>query len=379
MVKKSVLEQKLKRVEHGLEPFVENKKDSNFDQKNIHERMNEFNVPGVSIAVINDSKVELARGYGLLEMGADLQVTPNSIFCACSMSKFVTTMAVLVLVQDGTLDLDEEVNNKLSSWKIPENEFTQEKSVTLRHLLSHQAGITDSEGSFDVYQAGDPVPTSLDVLNGSTKYNSKSIRIEYLPGSKFEYSDAGYCVIEQLLVDVTGKPFDALVAEQILKPLGMINSSYQFDFEFSDTAQVAVGHNKHGEVVDGKGVNYPYMSGSGLRSTPTDLSLLVIELHHLLKRTGKLQISPLLAKGMLTQQGAAAWAGMGVFLGQVGEQVIMETFGWGVGAQCMISAYPYVGAGVVVMTNSDPACHQDKALIGELIRSVKNEYNWNNT
>ena len=373
------IEQRIKRVENGLEPAPEGEKVSKPELKNVCDRMEHFNVPGVTMAVVNDGKVEWTREYGLLETGQDLPVTPNSIFHACSMSKLVTAMAVLALVQEGVIALDELVNHKLTTYKIPENELTQRTGVTLRHLLSHQAGTIDHDDSFGVYQATDPLPSLLDILQARTKYNPKPVQIEHLPGSKFAYSDAGYCVIEQLLTDVTGEPFGALAKELVLEPLGMRNSCFQHAFEFTDTSQAAVGHDKHGAVVDGKRATYPYLAAAGLWSTPTDFGLLIIELHQLLKRVGKLPISPGLAQDMLTPQGCAEWAGLGMFLEGEETRTRMTSLGWGVGFQCMLAAYPYLGAGVVVMTNSEPGCHQEKALTGEMIRGVEREYRWKAT
>jgi len=376
MEKIDFLEQRIKRIENGLRPYSVDPSTSKHKPANLHERMEKYNVPGVSVALMNAGVLELTRCYGLLELETDLHTTENSIFCACSMAKLVTAITVLKLVQDGFLDLDADVNEQLLSWKVPENEFTRKTKVTLRNILSHQAGFVDHDGSFDVYQDGDPVPSPLDILNGSTQYNTKPIRVEYLPGSRFEYSDAGFCVIEQLLVDVTGRSFDKIVKDNVFQPLEMNNSHFLPGYEFSDMAGIAVGHNKHGKVVEGKRGIYPYMSGSGLWSTPTDLSLLILELHKLLNDNGKLQITSSLAREMVTQQGCAQWAGLGVILHHDEGNLRLESLGWGVGAQCKISAYPYLGSGVVVMTNSEPGCHQDKALIGELIKSIDDEYRW---
>ncbi|MCP4415434.1 MAG: beta-lactamase family protein, partial [Chloroflexi bacterium] len=295
------------------------------------------------------------------------------------MSKLVTAMTVLELVQEGIVTLDEEINQKLSSWKMPENALTQKKGVTLRHLLSHQAGIIDPDDGFIVYQGEDPLPSLLDILQGITKYNAKPVQVEYLPESKFVYSDAGYCVIEQLLIDVTGKPFAELAQNLIFEPLGMRNSCFQHAFEFIDTPHIAVGHDKDGAVVAEKRATYPYLAAAGLWSTPADLGLLLVELNHLLNGNGKLQISPSLAQKMLTPQGCAEWAGLGMFLGGKETQTRLTSYGWGVGFQCMLAAYPHFGAGVVVMTNSEPGFHQEKALTGELVRGVEREYAWNAT
>src|SRR5690349_24598513 len=109
---------------------------------NIMDRMKYFNVPGVSIAVINNGNIEWARGYGTMEMNGDQTVAPDTLFQAASISKPVSAMMVLKLAEQGKLDLDRDVNDFLSSWKIPENEYTEKNKVTLRGILSHTAGLT---------------------------------------------------------------------------------------------------------------------------------------------------------------------------------------------------------------------------------------------
>jgi CubicO group peptidase (beta-lactamase class C family) len=373
------LQGRIERVENGLEVVTDDKAISKPEPQNLYERMKHLKVPGIAIAVVNDNAVEWTKGYGRLDVDRDSLAMPDSIFHACSMSKFVTAMTVLKLVHEGAVALDEPINRKLTGWEIPDNAFTREKPATLRHLLSHQAGIIDQDTSFDVHQADDPLPDLLDILQGNSKYNPKPVEIECLPESRFIYSDAGFCVIEQLLTDVTRKPFGKLVKEVLFDPLEMSNICFQHPFEFDDTTHVAVGHDRHGAVVDGKRATYPYLAAAGLWSTATDLSLLVIELQQSLKGAGKLQISTDLVQDMLTSQGCAPWAGLGVFLRGEGTQMRMSSLGWGVGFQCMLATYPYLRGGGVVMTNSDPGYPQEKALTGELVTSVEREYAWPET
>ncbi|MDJ0756856.1 MAG: serine hydrolase domain-containing protein [Ardenticatenaceae bacterium] len=372
----SDLEQRIKRIECRLEPKAEDQVISDVNWIHLNDRMTHFNIPGVSVAVINGCEVDWAKGYGWLENDGKNEVTPASIFHACSMSKFVTAMAVLKLVTDKVIDLDEPVNEKLSVWKITQNEFTYNNPVTLRHLLSHHAGIIDPENSFGIYLSDQPLPSLLQILQGSTQYNPKPVQVSYKPASKFEYSDAGFCVIEQLLIEITGKSFDNLLQELIFEPLGMKNSFFKHAFEFVDTDHIAVGHDKRGQVVEGRRATYPYLAAAGLWSTPTDLGLLIIELHRILSGSGKTRISKNLAKELLTGQECTEWAGLGVFLGGKGTRTRMNSLGWGIGFQCMLAAYPYQGSGVVVMTNSEPGFPQDKALTGEFVQSVEREYRW---
>lgn len=116
--------------------------------ENISERMEYYNVSGLSVAFIEDGEVHLTKEFGVMKAGTNRNVDSHSIFNACSISKFLTAILVLKLTDQGILHLDEDINNRLISWKVSKNEYTQNKKVTLRTLLSHQSGTIDPEGSF---------------------------------------------------------------------------------------------------------------------------------------------------------------------------------------------------------------------------------------
>jgi len=111
-------------------------------RSNIIERMHHFGVPGASVAVIHDYKIEWAKGYGVADSQTGARVTRHTLFQAASTSKPVAALAALKLVERGVLHLDGDVNRELKSWKVPANQFTREHPVDLRSLLSHTAGTT---------------------------------------------------------------------------------------------------------------------------------------------------------------------------------------------------------------------------------------------
>lgn len=336
----------------------------------IYERMKHYNVPGLSIALINNGSLSFAMGYGVIEAGTDEEVSTNTMFNSCSISKFTTALLALKLVDEGLLDLDQDINERLVSWKVPENEFTRNKRVTLRSLLSHQSGVIDPEGSFSEYDSIQGLPIMLDLLEGRTKYCTESIEVKYEPESEFQYSDAGFCIIELLIEDVSGKPFKVLMNEKIFEPLHMSNSTLEHNISEEGNNRFASGHHKDGKVVDGKYPIYPYLAAAGLWSTPTDLACLGNEIINSLKDNGKLGISAKMIKQMITSQGGSAWAGLGVFLEKEGQNLEISSLGWGVGFQSMVVTYPYLSTGAVIMTNSDSGIHQSKGLIGEIANSL---------
>ncbi len=336
---------------------------------NIPELMEHYHVPGLSIALIEKGQVSAIANSGVIQTGSAKNVDGNSIFNACSISKFLTGMVVVNLTEQGLLELDEDVNIKLESWKIPENEYTKNKKVTLRNLLSHQSGIIDPKHSFTELKSSIGMPSMSDLLNGKTPYCPEPIQVKYEPESEFHYSDAGFCVIQQLIEDVTKKSYKHVVNELIFKPLEMENSL--FVTQIIRNENHSSGHNKNGEAVTGNYPIYPYPAASGLWTTTADLARLVIELMNALKGESKIGISEGKAKEMISPQRGKNWSGLGVFLNGEGTRLEISSLGWGVGFQCMMVAYPYRETGAVIMTNAELGVHQMEGIIGEIYRSLE--------
>lgn len=361
------LEAKIHRVENGLLPAIV-VKGQPAPRMGLSERMRFFNTPGVSIAVIHNGKVEWARGYGVREAGRSDPVSPATLFQAASISKPVAAVAALRLVEQGKLTLDEDVNLKLASWKVPENQFTSERKVTLRGLLSHGAGLTVH--GFRGYASGEEVPTLLQALDGAKPANSQPVRVDTTPGFIWRYAGGGYNVLQQLLTDVTGKPFPQLMRETVLTIVGMDNSSYEQPLPQNLSAQAATGHRGNGEAIGGGWHTYPEMAAAGLWTTPTDLARFAVELQKAKGGQSRKVLSPRMASQMLTEQ-IGNW-GLGVELDGKEQAALFRHGGANEGFRCVMVAYTTNGEGAVVMTNSD----RGGALAGEILRSIATEYGW---
>ncbi|WP_323125824.1 serine hydrolase domain-containing protein [Gracilibacillus oryzae] len=301
-------------------------------------------------------------------MESERTVKDHSIFSACSISKFLTGLLAVKLTEDGMLDLDENVNEKLVTWKVPENEFTIHKKVTLRSLLCHQSGIKDPEGSFSRLQPDAGIPSMIELLEGKTVYCKVPMEVQCEPESEFHYSDAGFCIIQQLIEDVTKKPFDQVADELIFKPLVMENS--HLSLSKVDDGDLACGHNKNGEKIDGKYPLYPNPAASGLWTTSLDLASLVVELMDALNGESKIGISAELTQEIITPPFGKSWTGLGVFLEKDETKLEITSMGWGAGFQSMLAAYPHSGKGAVIMTNAELGVHQLDGIIGEIYRSM---------
>src|SRR5436309_10406595 len=170
-----------KRVEEGLEP-VDVGKDEPPLKLDLAAMMNAFNDRGMSVAVIDGYRIAWAKGYGVAELGGKVPVPTRTLFQAGSISKPVASAAMLALVEQGKLSLDEDVNMKLKSWKVPENEFTKEQKVTLRRILTHTAGTTIH--GFLGYEPSQPIPTLAQILDGEKPANYRPVRVDFVPGTK---------------------------------------------------------------------------------------------------------------------------------------------------------------------------------------------------
>ncbi|MEQ6353336.1 serine hydrolase domain-containing protein [Lysinibacillus sp. M3] len=337
---------------------------------NIRERMENYHITGLSIVAIEKGKISKQEHFGVLEAGTDKIVNEHSIFNACSISKFLTSILVMKIVEQGIIDLDEDVNKKLVSWKVPDNPLTKHKKVTLRNLLCHQSGIVDPEGSFMELESFNEIPSMVEILNGTTSYCPTTIEVTYEPESEFHYSDAGFCLIQLLLEDITQKPFSYLMDTFIFKPLSMTNSTCTTSLSTSTLDNFACGHDQNGAVIPGKYSIYPYIAACGIWTTPSDLTKLLLDIMNAVKGQSKIGIASKQVKELFRSQGCKEWTGLGVFLDGTDDKLEFTSLGWGVGFQCMLVAYPYIEQAIVMMSNTDTGMHQMKGIMGEIYRSL---------
>jgi CubicO group peptidase (beta-lactamase class C family) len=329
--------------------------------------MAHYKVPGASIAVIEGGRVAWTRGVGVKEAAKSDPVTPATLFQAASISKPVTATAMLRLVERGKLDLDADVNRYLTSWKVPENEHTAKEKVTLRRLASHTAGLTVH--GFPGYAPNEPRPTLIQILNGEPPANTEPVRVDMVPGSTMRYSGGGTVVMQQLLTDVTGKPFPALMQELVLGPAGMAQSTFEQPLPAGRAGEAARAHDDSGVVPGGWHV-YPEMAPAGLWTTPTDLAKWAILIADAKAGRGTTLISQATATQMLTAQGGEA--GLGPFVGGTGRDFQFGHGGVNEGFQSELVMYPERGTGAVIMLNGVTS----PLLMRELLLALAAEYGW---
>lgn len=336
------------QIENGLreEYFLKGDK-----LKSITEAMKEACIPGISIAVINDFEIVMAKGYGIQDIEFELPVNKNTIFQAASISKPLTALAVMKLVQDGKLDLDEDIKTYLKTWKLPESKLTEVNKVTLRNLLSHTAGVTVH--GFPGYSAEAEIPTLAQILNGEPPANTGKINVDIEPNTQFRYSGGGYTIVQQTLIDQLQKPFDEIMYELVLEPLGMTNSFYSNScLNEHKAVNATAGHKSDGSQVSYKRHLYPEMAAAGLWTTAGDLAKFAIEVQKCLKgESNKILTREFME--MMTTPVLSGEYNLGLRNEKIGGEMLLGHSGGNEGYSCNMLFHKEKGFGVVFMSNSD--------------------------
>ncbi len=321
----------------------------------VEQRMQEYGVPAVSVAVIENGRVAWARSHGLADVAERRPATTQTLFQAASISKPVAATAALTLVEDRLLALDADVNTKLRGWKVPPHRF--DETVTLRRLVSHTAGLTVH--GFPGYAPGGAVPTTVQILDGVPPANTKAVRVDIEPGSQWRYSGGGYVVLQTLLSDVTGKPFPQLMRERVFGPAAMRASTVEQPLPPALRALAATAYHGDGRAVEGKHHLYPEMAAAGLWTTPSELAQWALALDDLL--------APATLEEMFTSQEKGSF-GLGVEVRGHRKNLQVSHGGSNEGFRCMLVYYPRRGSGVVVMTNSDSGSFVASQVVNALAR-----------
>ena len=334
----------------------------------LMERMAFYHTPGVSIAVINDFRIEWARGFGVKEWGKSEPVIDTTLFQAGSIGKPIFAMAAMRLVQQGKLNLDEDVNHYLTSWKVPPTGSWQPR-VTLRQLLSHTAGFTAH--GFLGYEAKDKLPTLVDVIEGRTPAQTPPLQINIMPGTQFRYSGGGITVAQQTVEDVVHQPLPGVVRDLVLDPLEMKHSTYEQPLPKSWQREAATSHPWKNHPIVGKWYVHPENAAAGFWTTPTDLARATLEIQLAVKGNSNCILTAQNAAEMITPR-ADQPVGIGFFSWGRGENAMFGHTGKNEGAEAFLLAYKKGGKGAVVMINSNVG----SPLIEEIQRAFAREYQW---
>lgn len=370
------VEARVDRIVNGLRPYacVIVGDEPRLD---IGERMEYYNVPGVSIAVIEKGNLAWARAYGVRNTETKEPVETTTLFEAGSVSKSLNAMVVVSLSESGRFALDDAVNEHLISWRLPPNPYTANRPVTISQLLNHTGGTTNfnDRTGYMGYKRTDPIPTVQQILAGEPPALTQPVRVEREPGA-FHYSNGGAVVLQLLVMETVGKPYQAILEEMIFDPLGMDNSTFSIPLPALLAARAASAHSRMRPLEGGYYV-YPELAAGGLWSTPTDLALYIIEHWKTLHGRSKRIISPASARWMITTSGPDTDAAAGFFITRKGSETYYGHRGGNFGFYTDMIIHEATGDGAVVMVNGGSDGIRSN-MRREILNAIAEEYGWKN-
>ncbi|HEX7123887.1 MAG TPA: serine hydrolase domain-containing protein [Gemmatimonadaceae bacterium] len=340
----------------------------------LEERMGYYGVPGVSIAIINEGRIEsvIAAGQRDASMGTPADTT--TLFEAGSLSQPIAALTALRLAERGRLDLDADVNRYLEQWTLPPSRFTLAHKVTPRRILSHTAGLTGWE--LPTFAPGAPVPTLPELLSGSRRAGTLPLRNDTIPGRRWLYSAGGYATLQQLLEDITDTPFPTLARRLTLTPLGMARTRFEYPLPPEHLTNMAAAHDALGRPMPIPRHVHPATAATGLWTTAADLARLAVAIQRSARGDASAPFSMGIASQLLTPDTALGlfghrW-GLGLAIAGRGPTERFTHAGRDDGFRSHLVAFRHTGQGAVVLTNGQ----RGDALIQEILRAIATEYRW---
>ena len=297
--------------------------------------MQKQKLPGVALAVVRNGQVILARGYGLSNVELSVAVKPETIFQSGSVGKQFTATAVMILVEEGKINLDEKISKYLG--EVPE----AWQSITVRHLLTHTSGLTDYPADFDFRR---------DYTEAELLTRAEAIPPAFKPGEKWQYSNLGYVTLGILIHKVTGEFYGDFLQRRIFKPLNMTTA--RIISEADIVANRAAGY----RLVNGELKNQNWVSPSLNTTADGALYMTVLDLA---KWDAGLYGEGVLKKSSLDQMwtrvtldnGTNADYGFGWRVGKVNGHRLIEHGGAWQGFTTHIARYVDEKLTVIVMDN----------------------------
>ncbi len=359
------IEKQIHKVETGLLPQNVFEGEPGYS---IKKRMKFYDVPGISITVIKDYKVLWTKYYGVADRELNIPVTDKTLFNVGSLSKGVAALTVLSLVEQGKVNLEEDINKKLVSWKVPMNKYTARAIITPKLLMNHSGGIIRQYGQ--IYTR-ENFPTITQYLKGELPAKTKPTIADRVPGTEFLYSNSGYAILQQMVEDVTGKPFYIIGKQNVFDVLEMNNTSFQQPISSEAKKNAAAAHVSN-RVLSKKRYFSPNAAASGLWTTTYDYAKYVIELQKSFQGRSNKIISRSLTEQMLNSHISTPY-GLGVFIMKMGNEIYFSHAGDNYGFFARFVSHRTDGNAVIIFTNTSSS----SGILNEITRAVAKTYKWN--
>ncbi|MBC3873800.1 serine hydrolase domain-containing protein [Undibacterium flavidum] len=344
--------------------------ESELDKLSLEQLMEKLRVPGMSIAVIKDFKLHWAKTYGVIDAQSGKALNLQTRFQAASISKPITAMAAMRMVQDGRLNLDTDVNTYFKSLRIPANPAFPNQAITPRSLFSHTSGAADGFG-FPGYEPDATLPTTEEILEGKLPSNVGKILFTEAPFQVSKYSGGGVMFMQLAMRDISGRPFADLMRTSVLQPLAMHDSSFVQAKNLEGNPNAALAHDEAGQRFAAPWHVYPELATSGLWTTPSDLAKVIIAMQNALLGKDENLLTQQSAREMITPVSVGRF-GIGWSISQRNNGWYFSHSGANWGYRAWAIGHIRKGYGLVVMTNSDSGM----SLINQVVDRVESAYNW---
>ncbi|MFZ6801018.1 serine hydrolase domain-containing protein [Undibacterium sp. Di24W] len=344
--------------------------DRELDKLSVEQLMEKLHVPGMSIAVIKDFKLHWAKTYGVSDAQTGKALNLQTRFQAASISKPITAMAAMRMVQEGKLNLDTDVNTYFKTLRIPVNPSFPNQVITARSLFSHTSGAADGFG-FPGYEPDATLPTTEQILEGKPPSNVGKIFFTQAPYQVSKYSGGGVTYMQLAMSDISGRPFAELMQATMLTPLAMNDSSYVQAKKLEDNPNAALAHDEAGQRYTAPWHVYPELATSGLWTTPTDLTKVIIAMQNALLGKEESLLTQQSAREMITPVSVGRF-GIGWSISQRNNGWYFSHSGANWGYRTWAIGHIRKGYGLVVMTNSESGM----SLINQLADRVESAYGW---
>jgi len=305
-----------------------------------------YGIPGVNIALVRDGQIVYTAAYGDADKRAGRKMTVDMPMRVQSISKSVAAWAVLKLAEEGKLNLDDPIEKHLRGWKLPASDYPPD-GVTVRRLLSHTAGLPLGD-VFALYSPDEAVPTLKESLTHSAV-------LFQMPDKSFSYSNVGYNLLELMIEAVTGRDFAEYMKNEVLYPLGM----YHSDFEWSEKslASAPLGYTLEGKPVSP--YRYPERASGGLIATAEDIARFCIagmpsfSAQRVLARPAIEKLYFAQAKSLGIYSAVFDAYGFGYYTEGLSDgKLAVSHGGQGTGWMSHFHAVPETGDAIVILTNS---------------------------
>ena len=361
-----------KRIQDVENKLISRQATSDTTRWSLSERMDHYKVPAVSIAVIENYKIDWVKSYGWADKENKIPATTQTLFQAASISKSINAIGILNWVKANDIDLHADINTYLNSWQFKYGKKANGKKISLANLLSHTAGL--SYDGFFGYEPWQPLPTIEQILMGKKPANSKKVKSICEPDKQFNYSGGGTLISQLMLSENIGIPYDNYMKEKVLNILGMTNSF--FTQPPPENVPLATSHWMSGTPLEGEFHIYPELAAAGLWTNPTDLGHFIIEIQKSLLGRSNLLLSQEATKEMLTpylkdEIPGLGYTCFGFFITKINGKSYFSHGGNVEGSNCYYFGSMEDGKGLVIMTNSE-----NFNIIPEIIQSVGKVYKW---